>query len=210
MLDISVIIPVYNREKYIGRALRSILNQSINKSRYEIIVIDDASTDNSEKIIKKYSKEITLISNKKNLGLPASLNKGINNSKGRFIIRIDSDDYVHKDFLKIPYLFLTLNSDFDAVSLDYYKVDDRENIISKNNCITDPIGCGIMFRHENLVEIGLYDEKQLLHEEKELRLRFEKKYSIKRIQLPLYRYRMHDSNMSEDTELNFKFKRLEK
>ena len=210
MLDISVIIPVYNREKYIGRALRSILNQSINKSRYEIIVIDDASTDNSEKIIKKYSKEITLISNKKNLGLPASLNKGINNSKGRFIIRIDSDDYVHKDFLKIPYLFLTLNSDFDAVSLDYYKVDDRENIISKNNCITDPIGCGIMFRHENLVEIGLYDEKQLLHEEKELRLRFEKKYSIKRIQLPLYRYRMHDSNMSEDTELNFKFKELEK
>ena len=210
MLDISVIIPVYNREKYIGRALRSILNQSINKSRYEIIVINDASTDNSEKIIKKYSKEITLISNKKNLGLPASLNKGINNSKGRFIIRIDSDDYVHKDFLKIPYLFLTLNSDFDAVSLDYYKVDDRENIISKNNCITDPIGCGIMFRHENLVEIGMYDEKQLLHEEKELRLRFEKKYSIKRIQLPLYRYRMHDSNMSEDTELNFKFKRLEK
>tara|TARA_B100000123_G_C25702110_1_gene415763 strand:+ start:555 stop:1187 length:633 start_codon:yes stop_codon:yes gene_type:complete len=210
MLDISVIIPVYNREKYIGRALRSILNQSIDKSRYEIIVIDDASTDNSEKIIKKYSKEITLISNKKNLGLPASLNKGINNAKGRFIIRIDSDDYVHKDFLKIPYLFLTLNSDFDAVSLDYYKVDDRENIISKNNCITDPIGCGIMFRHENLVEIGLYDEKQLLHEEKELRLRFEKKYSIKRIQLPLYRYRMHDSNMSEDTELNFKFKGLEK
>ena len=138
------------------------------------------------------------------------MNKGINNSKGRFIIRIDSDDYVHKDFLKIPYLFLTLNSDFDAVSLDYYKVDDRENIISKNNCITDPIGCGIMFRHENLVEIGLYDEKQLLHEEKELRLRFEKKYSIKRIQLPLYRYRMHDSNMSEDTELNFKFKELEK
>ena len=66
-----------------------------------------------------------------------------------------------------------------------------------------------MFRHENLVEIGLYDEKQLLHEEKELRLRFEK-YSIKRIQLPLYRYRMHDSNMSEDTELNFKFKGLEK
>lgn len=210
MLDISVIIPVYNREKYIGRALRSILNQSIDKSRYEIIVIDDASTDNSEKIIKKYSKEITLISNKKNLGLPASLNKGINNAKGRFIIRIDSDDYVHKDFLKIPYLFLTLNSDFDAVSLDYYKVDDRENIISKNNCITDPIGCGIMFRHENLVEIGLYDEKQLLHEEKELRLRFEKKYSIKRIQLPLYRYRMHDSNMSEDIELNFKFKGLEK
>ena len=165
------------------------MNQSIDKSRYEIIVIDDASTDNSEKIIKKYSKEITLISNKKNLGLPASLNKGINNAKGRFVIRIDSDDYVHKDFLKIPYLFLTLNSDFDAVSLDYYKVDDRENIISKNNCITDPIGCGIMFRHENLVEIGLYDEKQLLHEEKELRLRFEKKYSIKRIQLPLYRYR---------------------
>ena len=53
--DISVIIPVYNHEKFIGRSLRSILDQSIDKSRYEVIVINDFSTDNSKEIISKYS-----------------------------------------------------------------------------------------------------------------------------------------------------------
>ena len=55
-----------------------------------------------------------------------------------------------------------------------------------------------MFKTENLVEIGLYNEKFFLHEEKELRLRFEKKYSIERVALPLYRYRKHESNMTNN------------
>jgi hypothetical protein len=55
-----------------------------------------------------------------------------------------------------------------------------------------------MFKTENLVEIGLYNEKFLLHEEKELRIRFEKKYSIERVPLPLYRYRKHQSNMTNN------------
>lgn len=65
----------------------------------------------------------------------------------------------------------------------------------------DPIGCGIMFRIEQLIDIGLYDDGFLSHEDKDLRIRFEKKYSIHRVELPLYRYRRHDSNMTNDSEL---------
>ncbi|OCW83239.1 glycosyl transferase, partial [Pelagibacteraceae bacterium GOM-A5] len=70
--DISVIIPAYNHEKFIGRALRSILDQSIDKKKYEVILINDFSIDNSKQIIKKYKSEIVYIENDQNKGLPYS------------------------------------------------------------------------------------------------------------------------------------------
>lgn len=201
-VEISVIIPTYNRVRFISRAIRSILNQSISRELYEIIVVDDGSTDNTFEVIKQYSNEIKLIKNKKNIGLPGSLNVGIKSSRGRFIIRLDSDDYVHKDYLLVPYLYLTMNNKFDAVCLDYLVVDENENIITRENSNDKPIGCGIMFRHNQLINIGLYNESQLLHEDKELMKRFlQKNYKIHRIALPLYRYKMHNSNITKDNNL---------
>ena len=79
-LKISVIIPVYNSEKYIGRCLRSLSRQNISKKNYEIIVINDYSKDNSIAEINKYkSNNLILFNNSKNLGLPASLNIGLKN-----------------------------------------------------------------------------------------------------------------------------------
>jgi len=77
-------------------------------------------------------------------------------------------------------------------------VDDDENVIERINCDKEPIGCGIMFRKSHLISVGLYDEKFRLHEERELRIRFEKKYRIQRLDIPLYRYRRHSSNITND------------
>ena len=74
---ISVIIPVLNQEKFIGRCLRSILQQTLDKKFYEILVINDGSTDKTSYALDLFGKEIKVINNKKNLGLPASVNKGI-------------------------------------------------------------------------------------------------------------------------------------
>ncbi len=194
--QISVIVPVLNREKYIGRCLRSLLSQTIGKDNFEIIVVNDGSTDSTLKIINAFKEDIKIINNEKNIGLPYSLNMGIKNSKGKYIVRVDSDDYVNSEFLKTLYLFVSLNSDYDAAACDYYLVDDAENIIKRVNCDEQPIGCGIIFDTKNLIDIGLYNENFKLNEEKELRKRFEKKFKIKRIPLPLYRYRKHGSNMS--------------
>jgi GT2 family glycosyltransferase len=77
-------------------------------------------------------------------------------------------------------------------------VDDAENVLERRNCMEHPIGCGIMFRADHLIDIGLYDDNFLMHEDRDLRLRFLKKYSIHRVELPLYRYRRHDGNMTKD------------
>lgn len=196
--QISVIVPVFNREEYIGRCLRSLLSQSFGKKNFEIIVVNDGSTDSTEKILNAFKEDIKIIKNEKNLGLPAALNKGIKNSKGKYIVRVDSDDYVNSEFLKILHLFVSLNDDCDAVACDYFLVDDSENIIKRVDCERNPIGCGIIFQTTDLISIGLYNEKFLLNEEKELRDRFIKKFSIRRVSLPLYRYRQHSGNMTNN------------
>ena len=197
-LQISIIVPVFNREKFIGRCLRSLLSQTFGVNNFEIILVDDGSTDSTEKIYKTFSNDITIIKLKKNYGLPTALNKGIKSAKGRFVIRVDSDDYVNSQFLQVLYLFISENPEIDAVACDYLLVDDKEETIKRFDCLKKPIGCGILFKTEHLVEIGLYNEKFLLHEEKELRIRFEKKYTINRVPLALYRYRKHSSNMTND------------
>jgi len=204
-LQISVIIPVFNQERFIGRCLRSILSQSMDQKEYEIIVIDDCSTDNTLRALEKFSDQIILLKQSENKGLPTALNTGIKKAKGRFIIRLDSDDYVHFEYLNILSLYMKMNSHVDAVSCDYLEVDDKEEIISRHSHEENPIGCGIMFRIEQLIEIGLYNEEQLWHEERELMDRFLKKFKVYHLQFPLYRYRKHDNNMTKNNEMMEKY-----
>ena len=206
--NISIIVPTYNHEKYIGRCIRSLLNQSIDKNSYEIIVIDDCSTDQTKQALKVYENDINLILNKENYGLPKSLNIGIKQSKSKFIVRVDSDDYVNKDFLLMLSIFLQNNDDIDAVACDYFLIDEKENIVERKSTKIDPIACGIMFRYEQLIDIGLYDENFMLFEEREMRSRFDKKYSISYINLPLYRYRQHESNISKNKDSKAKYEKL--
>lgn len=211
-IQISVIIPVFNQERFIGRCLRSILSQSMDQKDYEVIVIDDCSRDNTLRAMDRFLEDVILIKQKENKGLPTALNTGIKKAKGRFIIRLDSDDYVHFEYLNILSLFMKMNSNVDAVSCDYLEVDDKEKIIDRHYYEENPIGCGIMFRIEQLIEIGLYNEEQLWHEERELMDRFLKKFIVYHIQFPLYRYRQHDKNMTKNDEMMEKFnsKRLKK
>ena len=203
---ISVIVPVYNAEKYIGRCLRSLKNQSISNKLFEIIIVDDFSEDKSlNEIRKQKNSQIKVIKNKKNLGLPKSLNIGIRSAKGSFVVRIDADDWVQEDFLNIFSTFLYINKNLDAVACDYTICDDKENSVKTINCEDKPIGCGIMFRMQHLLDIGLYNEKFNYAEEEELRKKFLKKFLITRIPLSLYRYRKHSSNRSNNTKLVKKY-----
>jgi len=90
---ISVLMPAYNVEKYVGEAIESILNQTFTD--FEFIIINDGSTDNTAKIIQEYAKQdkrIRFIDNKKNQGLIAVLNQGLDLCTGEYIARMDSDD----------------------------------------------------------------------------------------------------------------------
>ena len=209
-MKVSVIIPTYNRAKYIGRTIRSLLDQSWAKDNYEIVVINDGSTDQTQVILDVFSDSVKIINLPQNMGLPHALNIGIKQARGEFVVRVDDDDYLHEDFLKTLCNFLEMNKDFDAVCCDYLLIDDKEQVIERKNSEKDPIACGIMFRKDQLIDIGLYDEKFLCREDEDLRKRYIQKYKIQRIELPLYRYMMHSENMTGYKEkMDFFKKELE-
>lgn len=193
-MEISLIITNYNYEKFLARSIRSAINQSFHRNEYEIIVIDDCSTDNSKKIIESFAGEIRPLFNPTNEGLAPSCNKAIAAARGTYVIRLDADDYVHHDFLKLHHLFLANNKDdMDATSSDYYEVDLKENIVRRKNGVTWPIACGIMYRTDQIIDLGLYNET-LPREDIEFRQRFLKKYQIYNIPVPLYRYTIHENS----------------
>jgi len=90
---VSVVMAVYNEEKYVSMAIESILEQTF--SDFEFLIVDDGSTDRTSEIVDGYAKSdnrVRLLTNKKNMGLPASLNKGIEAARGEYIARMDADD----------------------------------------------------------------------------------------------------------------------
>jgi len=196
---VSVIVAAYNHEKFIGRCLRSLLHQTIPHENYEIIVINDGSTDRTLYALELFHDAIHPITNETNIGLPASINRGIMAARSPYIVRVDSDDYVNQNFLNFLHFYLDQNQYADAVACDYLLVNDVEEVLERVNCMDHPIACGMMFRREHLIDIGLYDESFRSHEDQDLRLRFEKKDSISRLELPLYRYRRHENNITTDS-----------
>lgn len=209
--EISVIISVYNHELWIERCLRSLLSQSnLSISDYEIIVVDDFSKDSSSKIIKNFIKNyenISLIKNKKNIGLQKSINKAISLSNGRYIVRVDSDDYVSRYFLDFMKFYLDKNRHYQAVAVDYNRIDENEKILERAYSNKDEIACGIMFRRDALIAIGLYNENFNMREGHELKKRFIEKYKIGYLELPLYNYRMHSNNRTKNIEEVNKFEK---
>lgn len=197
---VSVIVAAYNQEKFIGRCLRSLLHQTIPHENYEIIVINDGSTDRTPYALELFHDAIHPITNETNLGLPASINRGVMAARSPYIVRVDSDDYVNLNFLNFLHFYLDQNPYADAVACDYLLVNDAEEVLERANCMDHPIACGIMFRKQQLIDIGMYDESFRCHEDQDLRIRFEKKYNISRLELPLYRYRRHENNITNDAE----------
>lgn len=195
---ISVIVAAYNQDRFVGRCLRSLLNQAIPSHKYEIIVVNDGSTDRTAYALELFHDAVRAISHENNRGLPAALNTGIRAARGDYVVRVDCDDFVNVNFINFLSFFLDSNDYADAVACDYLLLDDLENVLERVNCAERPIGCGIMFRKSQLLQIGLYDEDFRIHEERDLRIRFQKQYTIHRLELPLYRYRRHQANMTNN------------
>ncbi len=199
--DISVIVACYNQGEWLERCVRSLSHQTgFKPGEWEILVIDDGSTDNTSEVLANLSvlRNIRVFNHDTNKGLPMSLNEAIRKARGRYVVRVDSDDYVQRNFLNVMKLFLDLNRHYQAVACDYVKVDRFENIINRFNCFDEEIACGILFRKECLFDIGLYNTEFKMREGHELRKRFEKKYKIGRLEFPFYRYRCHGSNRTNN------------
>ena len=116
MAKVSIIVPIYNTEKYLKKCLNSLINQS--EEDIEIILLNDGSTDSSEKIIKSYKDERIKYIKKRNTGIGSTRNMGIEMATGEFLMFIDSDDYISIDCVKKMYE-KAKNDKCDIVVSDY-------------------------------------------------------------------------------------------
>ena len=138
-MKISIIIPVYNSEKYFSKYLYIIANQTFLLKNLEVIIINDGSTDNSEKIIRSYKKKLNIIYKKqKNQGQSSARNKGIEIAKGKYVTFIDSDDFIDKKMLSVLYKEAVIK-DLDIVTCDLAKVKKSKIIYIKNRISNDEI-----------------------------------------------------------------------
>lgn len=155
-IKLSIIVPMYNAEKYISNCLDSLLGQGISSDMYEIIVVNDGSTDDGEKIVNGYQEEyknIRLIT-VENGGQSYARNIGINNAVGEYLFFVDSDDYIsNKSISEI--LIKTVENNFDMMFFDLKRVTtDLEIECSYKNTDKILITDGIEYFSKNNVNNG--------------------------------------------------------
>ena len=152
MKKVSVIIPVYNVEKYLRRCLNSVLAQTYDD--YEIICVNDKSPDNSDRILAQYARKfpdkIRVYTNEENLGLGRTREKGLRHAEGEYVMFIDSDDYIRGDYIE-TYVRAMEKDSYDMVIGGYIRdVEGRKKVhyVSDSiwSVITYPIACAKIFR----------------------------------------------------------------
>ena len=208
---VSVILPVYNCEKFIGKAIQSVLQQTL--SEFELIIINDGSNDNTEPIIHTFNdSRIVYLKNSGNMGLIYSLNKGIKEARGKYIARMDADDICLPERLAKQKIFLDQNKDIPVIASTIDFINDKEEktgvweldrrtitpaqikkVILKQNCIAHPTA---MMRSEMIKELK-YKEYQKNIEDYDLWLRLlSRGYKIAKLDEPLLLYRIHDTSIT--------------
>ncbi len=203
---ISVIMSVYNAEKYLNEAIDSILGQTY--SSFEFIIIDDGSSDGSADIIQHYADKdsrIVFLKNMVNIGLPKSLNKGIHMAKGLYIARQDADDRSTPDRFENQLYYALKHEDIDIIGSNAYIIDVNGDMVCENRSFSDIkdhkqalLDRKAIFYHgsalikkSTLIEVGLYDNRFYYSQDGELWLRFlANGAKIHTIADPLYQYRV--------------------
>ena len=182
MYEITVGVCCYKQKEWLHRCLRSLSNQTLDKSKFEVVIVNDDPEERLEDITKIFKNNINirLINNHRNYGLPTSLNKILKTSTAKYFVRVDCDDYVSSHYLYILSKFLEsntgpriINSDcnYQAVACDYFKVDDTNVILSRHNSEKEFIACGVMYTYESLANLGFYNEDYKMREGHELQNR---------------------------------------
>ena len=213
---VSIVIPVYNAEKYIERALKSLINQSYKN--IEVIVVNDGSTDNTEKIVKKYVDKIRYFY-KENGGVASALNLGIKNMKGEYFSWLSHDDvyYTNKIERQIEEL---KNIDKDNILYSGFElINDKSEflyaweIASKNEyrklnnsfyalLLSGLNGCSLLIPKKAFYEVDFFNEDLKCTQDYDLWFKiFKNGYKIKYIPEVLLQYRIHES---QDTKLKLK------
>jgi len=206
---ISVVMPVYDGEKYLQQAIDSILHQTFDD--FEFIIVDDASTDGTANILGNYDdKRIIKLRNSKNVGVASSLNYGIKLAKGEFVARMDADDISLPKRLETQYEYLRANKNVAVLGsaceliyangkrtsskwipvVDIYLL--KWKLLFKNNVIHPTV----MFRRDLIESLGSYSSEFSHNEDYFLWVRVSSKFNIVNLKDILLYYRVHGNSVS--------------
>ena len=206
---VTVYITNFNYGKFIKQAIESVLIQT--EQSFELIIIDDGSTDNSKEIIEKYKdlKNIRIVY-QKNKGLNVTNNIALRAARGKYIVRLDADDYFSPNALELLLEKLESDSMLGMVFPDYFIVDTQGEVLErqKRHDFDNEVklfdqaahGACTMIRVKFLREIGGYDESFSCQDGYELWVKFTSKFKVSNINEPLFYYRKHGKNLTSNED----------
>lgn len=211
-MKISIIVPVYNVEKYLKKCLDSLVNQKY--TNYEIVIVNDGSTDNSQDIIDKYIKKYPkLIKSykKKNGGLSSARNYGINKSTGDYLLFVDSDDYLQTNSLKLlseklvkeksDIIVFDINTVYPNYSIVKKTMTDEDNV--KRYIVGEPSACNKLVKKDIFINNNIKFMENVFYEDlatMPLLALYTDKISF--LNKPLYNYVQRENSIMNQTKCN--------
>lgn len=205
---VSILITTYNSADFVEDTVRSIMDQTYKN--IEIVIVDDSSTDNTVKTLRKLSKEderIKLFMNKKNLGVPKNMNKGINKCNGKYIAVLDGDDWAypyrieeqvkfmeeHTDIVLSSGYMDICNEELKSKTIRRYPLSDTE--IREAMVRYDPISHpASIWKREALIKTGLYNSNFPICMDYDLIVRISEFGKYANIPKPLIKYRVREKS----------------
>lgn len=211
---VSVVMSVYNAERFLDKAVRSVLDQEF--SDYEFVISDDASTDGTGDLAQKWSRvddRIRVLKNETRLGLTKSLNRAIHQTTAPWIARQDADDMSHSARLRLQMDQLSQNPDVGMLGTRYQGINEEDKYLYRMMLpITDreikkwlgKINCfchgSVIFSRELFTKTGGYPEEYPFAQDYALWLRFSKLTKMANVPEALYQRRIHQGAVSQSNQ----------
>jgi glycosyltransferase involved in cell wall biosynthesis len=198
--SVSVVIATFNRAAWLNGAIETLLSQSLSRSEFEILVVDDGSEDDTNQVLARYRDDIVTVS-VPHAGLVAACNVGLRQVRGKYLVRVDSDDTVERELLTSELTVLEQSPEVVAVTCDRYEHEREETRVVRvdPDNVFDLLATGVMMRTEAVRKVGGY--RSTFWEEYDLFIRLRQVGAFARVPLPLYRYVRHGATMtSRDTD----------
>lgn len=204
---VSIVITAHNYAKFLPKALDSALAQTYEN--FEVIVVDDGSTDNTTEVLANYANEAQIqVITTTGIGLASAANRGIAASCGELIIRLDADDWFDESILTVEANYLRRHPNVGMVYCDYHTVDAHGSLIQtirrvrineEVDLLDRPcLAAGAMYRRRCWEVIGGYNEELRYQEDYDFWINFIERFEVRNVSLPLMYYRQHGNSMSRN------------
>lgn len=209
---VTVVIPVYNQERYLGRAIESVLGQTFRD--LELLVVDDGSTDGTPEVIARYGSRLRSI-RQTNRGNASALNHGVREARSEWVAWLSSDDLWEPEKLARQLVPATMEPSADLVYTGFHVIDQDDRVLQSVRAPSFPTrralqmelirrcfinGSSVLLRRKVFDEVGFFDEADRLTSDFDLWLRMAPRYEFRGVPDPLVRYRVHPGQLSRKRE----------